>query len=283
MSPSIGRRVFLGTLATGTVGSACAVTEKSVTGNSPERTTTVQGAGLTAQNSFAEVEAAAPELAIFSLAAIEQHGETQPVGTDFFTISAILKEVAKRLNVYVLPTMPIGTSREHMIGAGTITMQQMTLHNYVRDIVISLYDQGFKYVAYMTGHGGNFLAEPALEELNREYPDRIAVWVRPDGDPTILESTKPDIHGGEGELSSMMYLHPNDVHKEKAVDSYPPIGREVFDYAYVEDFSKPGIWGTPTLATAEKGRRRFEKSVESTVEKILALFPEIEKRKGGGA
>lgn len=281
MKESIGRRSFLGSLAVAAgTGSACAVTEKTPAKSVAARTKTSPGAGLTAQNSYAEVEAATPELAIFSLSAIEQHGDFMPVGTDYFTISATLKAVAKRLNVYVLPTMPLGTSREHMMGAGTVTMQQMTLYHYVRDIIISLYDQGFKYVAYMTGHGGNFLAEPALEELNREYPDRICVWIRAGG-MSVIESDQPDIHAGEGELSAIMHLHPDATHKDKTVDSYPPVGREVFDYAYVEDFSKGGNWGTPSLATTEKGRKWFEGSVESTVEKILSLFPEIEERKGG--
>lgn len=277
MDEGIARRGFLG----GVAATAGALTPgaPAAAADAP-RSALAEGPGLTARNTFAEVEQARPALAIVCVASIEQHGPIIPVGTDFLNASALMRALAKRLRAYVPPVMPIGTAREHIQFAGSLTIQPSTLNDYFRDVVISLYGQGFRYVAFVAGHGGLSVLNGTIEELNRDFPDRACVWVTPSRLEGVMESKKTQVHVHEGEVSNSLHNIPDDVDMKNAAEFVPPVGRELFDFAYTRDLSSSGVYGSPQLASKEKGRRLFEHNVESLTQAILRVFPEIDRLKG---
>ena len=57
-------------------------------------------------NSIDEIKT---DTAIIPVGSIEQHGSHLPTGTDYFIIKKLSEEVAKRLDAYLLPPLPISS------------------------------------------------------------------------------------------------------------------------------------------------------------------------------
>ncbi|MGH2461133.1 MAG: creatininase family protein [Chloroflexota bacterium] len=227
-------------------------------------------------NTSTELRDERPEIAVFGIGAIEQHGAHLPVGTDWLAATAISRQVATELDAYWLPTVPVSMSQCHGPTAGTVWLRPDTLARVVRDLVGSLHGQGFRKIVVLNGHGGNFVLEPTIQELNLTNPSLAVVmppafFPRADGEPPIFESTDPEVHAGESETSTHLYLNPELVKEERA-DGVPSVGREFLDYAFMSQVSPTGVWGHASLATAEKGRRATTRHVVNIVRWVREAF-----------
>jgi len=80
----------------------------------------------------------------------------------------------------------------------------------------------------------------------------------------ILE-TLP-MHACEAETSLMLYLHPDKVTMEKAVDEN--IRTEKYSIKEGLKRTSSGVFGSPTKATKEKGKAIFERIIKEFVEVI---------------
>jgi creatinine amidohydrolase len=220
-----------------------------------------------------------PAIAVLGVGAIEQHGAHLPVGTDWTWIAHVSRRVAERLDAFWLPAIPFSMSECHGEMAGTVWLKPETLAKVIRDLVLAMRAQGIHRIVIMNGHGGNFILEPTIQELNLTYPDLIVIMPPFAGpaDPPIFE-TRGDIHAGEVETSTQLSLNPELV-KDERVDAIPAVGREFLDYTVMEQISPAGVWGNPTRGTAEKGRREAEHMVETTVDYLRAAFLAVERSK----
>ena len=122
-----------------------------------------------------QIAAQRPEIAIISVGAIEQHGPALPVCTDFNTISEVSRRLAERIGALVLPAIPYSMSECHGPMHGTVWLEPETLAEVVRDLALSLYEQGFRKIVLLNGHGGNFVLEPLVQELNAARPDLLVI------------------------------------------------------------------------------------------------------------
>lgn len=226
-----------------------------------------------------EIAVARPAIAVLGIGAIEQHGGHLPVATDWSWITDLTRRVAAQLGAYWLPAIPFSMSECHGALAGTVWLKPDTLAKVVRDLVLSLHAQGIRQVVIMNGHGGNFILEPTIQELNLTYAD-LAVVMPPHfgpASPPIFEATG-EIHAGENETSTQLSLNPELV-KDERVDYLPPVGREFLDYTVMANVSPSGVWGQPSLGTADKGRRAADWGVETTVRYIRETFAAIDRLK----
>ncbi|HHY46300.1 MAG TPA: creatininase family protein [Firmicutes bacterium] len=233
------------------------------------------------RNTSKEIQEGRPDIAIFSIGAIEQHTAVLPVGTDFFIISEIAARVGKQLDAYVIPTIPLGTSYEHRGFMGTVSIRPDTLYRMVKEMVVSCYEQGISKVAVLLGHGGLWSVKPAIRDVNYEHPEGIAIWVCPFDRAMrgplrdVLETVDKEVHSGEFEVSCMMAIDESLVKMEHAVDHVPSVGREFLDYLPMKTISPGGVWGVPSLASKEKGRRCLELLSIDTAEYIRDTFEQI--------
>ncbi|MEM7158433.1 MAG: creatininase family protein [Myxococcota bacterium] len=80
-------------------------------------------------------------------------------------------------------------------------------------------------------------------------------------------------HADEIETSMMLYIAPETVDMSKAVRDWAPKTKPGFsrDPKGPGHYSKTGIWGDPTLATAAKGERIVEAMVAGMLEDIEAI------------
>lgn len=246
--------------------------------------------------SWQEIKAAInPDtVVILPVASIEQHGPHLNVDTDSFNANAVCFRAAERLeNTLVAPLMPFGTSSNHINFAGTITMKLDTLKAVIKDYVHSLVHHGFKKIVIMIGHGGNIgacnaAAEDVREELKAEHDD-VLVGVTYLGD-LIKEGYKcleSGIiwHADEFETSFSLYLNPDEVDMNKAVDEVPrsPRGLYVFreelltsqlvNYGLpmTDQCTDSGTFGYATQGTVEKGRIIAEELIGNLVDACRGL------------
>lgn len=216
-----------------------------------------------------EIAAARPEIAVFGIGATEQHGRHLPIGTDWITISEISRRVALELNALLIPAIPFSMSECHGPLEGTVWLKPATLAAVIRDVARSLREQGIRKLLILNGHGGNFVLEPIIQELNREYPYFTVimpaeVWAVAEGDEAIYETATSEVHAGEAETSVQLYLTPDRVRPER-MDYVPPVGREFLDYVSMERISPDGVWGIPSYGQAGKGERAIAAQVQAIV------------------
>ncbi|MBC8263772.1 MAG: creatininase family protein [Anaerolineales bacterium] len=243
------------------------------------------------QNTSFEVKDAKPDMAILPMGTTEQYGYHLPVGTTTIILDILARRVAERLKgtVYLLPTMPLGTSGLHMPTPGTIALEWSTLMSVVYDLVESLVAQGIRQVVVINGLGGatettvrpreNYIVKTTVRQLNYDVPELDAIWVQPftvagRDLAEIMESAHQDIHAGELATSLMLHLAPDAV-KGTGVDWAPEEGKEYLDYVPFRQLCPGGVWGRPSLASAEKGERALEVAVQRTVEYIEESFAHL--------
>ena len=231
-----------------------------------------------------EIMALDPELAIIPVGSIEQHGPHLPVMTDWAIATELGQRVADKMGAFLLPALPVSTCRENMGKKGTVWMEPVTFYQMMTDIIMSLKLQGFKKVALLQMHGGIFIMTPLVRDLNAKFnPDLMVVNV--DGcaffPPLYQEGiieTNTELHAGEVETSQMLYLAPETVHMDRAVDYVPTIPRPYLSYGSMFRASPTGVWGEPTKGAAEKGEKIFERCTEIAVEQIENAFAYMQKK-----
>jgi creatinine amidohydrolase len=232
---------------------------------------------LDAGNTSKEIAEGAPEIAVFGIGAIEQHSIHLPLGTDWLSVDDVTKRVAKELDAFVVPALPFGMSECHKPMAGTVWLKPETLAAVLRDAVLSLYAQGFRKILVVNGHGGNLVLSAEIRRLNLNHPDLIVLmppgFVPRPGDCPIWEKGV-GIHAGESETSRQLYINREYV-KDERVDYLPDVGREFLDYVPIGSISEWGVWGYPSLGTAEKGEKAIAYQVARIAEWAREAFAQV--------
>jgi len=224
------------------------------------------------------------DTAIVPVGSLEQHGHHLPVCTDIMICQAYADAIGEAMNAYVLPCLPISTAYEHKGKRGSVWMNADTFFKMLCDIVLNLKDQGFKRVVVLKGHGGIFVMDPAIRHLNaNNNPELLVCMLEPhfpnsfDG---ILESNN-ELHAGEYETSMMLYLKPELVKMELAVNHTPTVTRPYLQYGSIFNYCPDGVWGDAKIASAEKGRRCFEAVLPECIAYINKIFDMMEGRRYG--
>jgi creatinine amidohydrolase len=86
-----------------------------------------------------------------------------------------------------------------------------------------------------------------------------------------IPASEGGIHGGEWETSMMLAVNPELVHMERAVSGYTgdlEAGMQRFFAEGVDALTDTGVIGDPKQASAENGRRYFDRLVELAIELV---------------
>ena len=225
-----------------------------------------------------EIMAADPDLAIIPVGSIEQHGAHLPIMTDWAIATELGRRVAERMNAFQLPALPVSTNREQMGKKGTVWMEPVTFYQMMTDMILCLKTQGFRRIGIVQCHGGIFIMTPLIRDLNARYNPDLMVAVADtcafndilhrEG---ILESEN-ELHAGEGETSQMLCIAPETVHMDLAEDFVPSVPRPYLSYGSIFRCCPGGVWGSPTLASREKGERILARSAELAEEALNRAF-----------
>lgn len=229
-----------------------------------------------------------PDLAIIPVGSIEQHGPHLPVITDWRIATALGEGVADKTGGFLIPALPISTCREQMGKKGSVWMNHDTFYHMMMDIVMSLKEQGFKRICFLQCHGGIFIMTPLVRELNARFnPDLMVAKIDIcDIFPMLYKEgimeTNTELHAGECETSLMMYLEPETVHMDKAIDFVPTAARSALTYGSIFRVTETGVWGEPSKASAEKGKLMMERAVEYAITEMNEAFEFMSKKERFG-
>lgn len=160
------------------------------------------------------------DTAILPVGTVEAHGATC-VGTDNVIPESIAAGIAERINALIAPVINYGITKSLYRYNGGITIKPDTFAAYVKDVLDSLADSGFKNVFVMNGHGGNNDAlKQTAATCYREKDLNIAVihWWELCGDMTKEFFGHAGGHGGTDETAMVMAADPQLVDQ----DAYDP-------------------------------------------------------------
>ncbi|HHW48000.1 MAG TPA: creatininase family protein [Clostridiaceae bacterium] len=228
---------------------------------------------LNSYSTAVEIRDSHVDTAILPIGSTEQHGPHLPIATDSLIAEAVAKRVAGRLGAFLLPVLPVSTCQEHMISKGSVGLGPDTFYYMIRDIVLCLKRQGFKTIILIISHGGVFMANPTVRELNATNPDIRVIKVdlvqfinSPEISSVLV--CKNNLHACEFETSLMLFLKEELVRKDKIADCEPDVPRDYLNYGNIFKYSKTGVWGKPSLATKEKGERIMNLLVDLSIDYI---------------
>ncbi|MDX6485364.1 MAG: creatinine amidohydrolase [Gaiellaceae bacterium] len=105
----------------------------------------------------------------------EQHAYLS-LGVDTILSERVSVEAAEPLGVPVMPSLPYGITPYFAAYPGSPTLSVETYQLVVRDLLESLYGQGFRRFLLVNGHGGNDPGGAAGTAWNGEHPDAEVVW-----------------------------------------------------------------------------------------------------------
>jgi creatinine amidohydrolase len=112
---------------------------------------------------------------VLPLGSTEQHGYLS-LGTDNILAERISVEAAEPLGVPVLPVLPYGLTPSFAAFPGSPSLRLETFAALLRDLLGSLYGQGFRRFLLLNGHGGNTPAGSLAREWVAGQPDAQVIF-----------------------------------------------------------------------------------------------------------
>jgi creatinine amidohydrolase len=201
---------------------------------------------------------------IFPVGALEQHGPHLPLGANIVIAERVAHEVSSRLGILRAPTFSYGVIVAGGPYPGRAGLRRKTLHRAVNELFAAWEDQGVAEFVIITAHR----FEPHLEPLLMALTSRATKSVYDlyeIGVSDLLETDPESEHAGELETSLMLHLRPELVRDDVLEDFMPEAGAlRRYTRRRVPKAPKgsTGVVGYPTLASAEKGARIFDRYVE---------------------
>lgn len=208
-------------------------------------------------------------------AAAKEHGPHLKLKNDFLIAEYLKARVRRQAAVVITPTINYHFYPAFLEYPGSTSLRLDTARDLVIDICRSLARFGpRRFYVLNTGISTLRALKPAAELLAAEgilarYTDLKML------EPVekLVSKQEGGTHADEIETSIMLYIAPADVDMKKAVKDYHPSrGRGLTrDPKGEGTYSASGIWGDPTLATREKGRRVTEFLVTGVLNEIEDL------------
>ena len=232
---------------------------------------------------------------ILPISATEQHGPHLPLATDRMIGEYFCRLLDERISnqVLILPMQAIGCSDHHLDFSGSLSIQHQHFLNSLTDILNSVKKHGFQNLIVFNSHGGNQgIGQVLIESFGFQNPNvniALITWWRLAIDHLIQlnESGKGGVgHAGEFETSLMLLIAPHLVHIDKMEErkNIPSFDWSEGDlirsskashYRSMSEMTANGVYGDPSLASAEKGKEIAE-IIINELSQIVTTFSEQE-------
>jgi creatinine amidohydrolase len=198
-------------------------------------------------------------VAVLPIGSFEQHGEILPLATDTIVACDIARRVSTDYGLLLLPPVTVSCSHEHSGFAGTVSISAATLTAVVTDIADSLRQAGVAQLALVNGHGGNYVLSNVVQQANVAGPAMMLFPNRQDWQTAreaagLASTASEDMHAGELEVSLLLHAHPELVGDNYQQADWPADPRPHLLVTGMRGYTRSGVIGRPSLATAEKGR-----------------------------
>jgi creatinine amidohydrolase len=207
------------------------------------------------------------ECAILPVGSFEQHGEYLPLITDTVIATVVARELASAYPLLQLPPVTISCSHEHSAWRGTVSISSSTLHAIVDDIYRSITGSGLTSLVVVNCHGGNYSLANVVQEGNA-HGKKMALfptgtdWADARQSAGLATSNHEDMHAGELETSILLHAHPELVRDGYRAADWTADDRRHLLTTGMSKYTKNGVIGQPSLASAEKGKAVLASLVE---------------------
>lgn len=160
------------------------------------------------------------DLVVVPLGSVENHGSHMGMGTDFLIPAGLAEMLESRVEVLSIPSLPFGMADHHTEFPGTLSIGHDGLYLVISRIANQLQQMGARKIVFLNGHGGN---TPALTRVGLDMEQKGVLCAVVDWWVTAgqLRAEWKGGHAGAQETSAMMYLHPEAIHMELAMDTKP--------------------------------------------------------------
>jgi len=112
---------------------------------------------------------------VLPIGSTEQHGYLS-LETDNILAERVSAEAAEPLGILVLPVLPYGLTPSFAAYPGSPTLRLETFLAVLRDLLDSLYGQGFRRFLVVNGHGGNLPGGALVREWMASRHDAQAIF-----------------------------------------------------------------------------------------------------------
>jgi creatinine amidohydrolase len=213
----------------------------------------------------------------------EQHGPHLPLDVDVFLAESVCLEVGRRAadRVLVLPPISYGLNLHHIDFPGTIHIEPEVFIAFCLNITKSVAYHGFKKILLVNGHGSNGpLVDIAARKTTLETGSLCAALSYYSLGVEAFQAVRQTpvmAHADEFETSLYLHLAPERVRMDQAQAGNDVVGTYLSSdsttpYVRFSDYwgrwTRLGVHGDPTAATAEKGKLIFEAVVSRLIELV---------------
>lgn len=228
------------------------------------------------------------DIVFIPIGCTENHGMHLPSATDTLFVSQILEGVRRYTGkqgapcAISLPPLNFGAHPYHHMGMpGTAIVREDIAREMLIDVMLGLWNDGFRKQIMINNHGHLWMLEAAIQQFQKRYhlPGifRVLDWHR--GVREFFREKKfggeydsTFVHAAEAETSLALYLFPEMVNMEYAVNtsgkSYIPDGH--FDKS-VDPYRRPSRWS--------EGEGHFAIEISATPEGVVGLAAHGEAKK----
>lgn len=252
------------------------------------------------------------DVVLIPVGCTENHGRHMCSWADTYFVTYICEAVRRYTGrrgapvSLALPPLAYGGHPYHHYGLpGTVPLSQGTVMAIMSEVMLGLWNDGFRKQIIVNNHGQLWMLEGALQEFMKKYQlpgiFRLIDWHRAVREGFLTKERGGDwdtdfVHADEAETSLGLFLFPDKVNMDYTVDteaetylpsghfgmSVDPIARpsrwsEGEGHVAIEVKSTPeGVVGTPTKSKAYKAKRPLAMIVSYItllVDQILAAFP----------
>jgi creatinine amidohydrolase len=230
---------------------------------------------------------------ILPIGSTEAHGPHLPLSTDVIISEEMSRRAAERLSArgietLVLPAISYSVTDFSLDFPGTISIKKDTAAALIRDICISLYEQGARLIAIANSH-----LEPAhvasineaIEAVKQKtghavaFPDkRRRRWA----EKLTEEFRRGDCHAGSYETSLLMAARPELVREDirQSLERVPiSIAEKIKEGAstFTEAGGTQAYFGDPRAASREEGDATYEALSDMIVTSVMEALGEASK------
>jgi creatinine amidohydrolase len=198
-----------------------------------------------------------------------------PLGCDTIIVERLADDLSAEFGVLRAPTLEYGVNViTERLFAGNASLRRKTLHRAINDLIDTWESSGIHEFILLTAHEH----DPHLEAISTIITSGARVRVvdifgMKLGD--LLEGQTEPMHGDEVDTSLLLYIAPELVDMSLAQEymmSRDELRRYRRGWLRIPEVS-PGSIGRPRLASAEKGRRLYERIHGRVRERVFLSVP----------
>jgi len=162
---------------------------------------------------------------ILPIGILEKHGPHAPIGSDLIQVREISARAARREYAVVFPDYFYGQINEAREHPGAFSLPPQVVWDLLQGTCDEIARNGFDKIVIVNGHGGNpQLLRYFIQTQLGKRRDYVVYLHDPVSDPAVDEKVKQlhksdpagDMHAGERETATLLYLRPELVKMDRA-------------------------------------------------------------------